>query len=120
MWTRWWNLGMTLLCGICLLSAACSAPKQVLPQVGPRAVPEIFLPERPAFSPLTEDEFKAIPITAKGKILKNQTDWVAWADIADAAIQGYRSYIQGLFDKDAKPAALTEETSPKKGWKFWK
>ena len=110
---------MTLLCASFLLTAACSAPKQVLPQVGPRAVPGIFLPERPVFSPLTEDEFKAIPITAKGKILKNQTDWTAWADIADAAIQGYRGYIQSLFDKEAPP-----EVSPgvpatgKKG--FWK
>jgi hypothetical protein len=86
-----------------------------LPPVGPRAVPEIFLADRPAFTPLTEEEFAAIPITAKGKILKNQTDWTAFADIAEAAIQGYRGYIQSLFDKDSVP-----KDEPKKGWKFWK
>lgn len=61
-----------------------------------------MLAERPVFSPLTEDEFNKIPITAKGKVLKNQTDWEAWADIADAAIQGYRNYIKDLFDKEMK------------------
>jgi hypothetical protein len=55
------------------------------------------LPERPTFTPLTQAEFDAIPIQAKGKILKNQTDWIAWADIADAAVQGYRGYIKDLF-----------------------
>jgi hypothetical protein len=46
---------------------------------------------------LSQEEFDKIPITAKGKLLKNQTDWTAWADIADAAIQGYRNYIKDLF-----------------------
>jgi hypothetical protein len=93
---------MMLILGSFLLIMACSSPKAILPQVGPRAVPGIFLPERPAFTPLTEDEFNAIPIIAKGKILKNQTDWTAWADIADAAILGYRDYIKDLFG-DEKP-----------------
>jgi hypothetical protein len=83
-----------------IMSLGCSTPKAILPQVGPRAVPGIFLADRPAFVPFTDEEFGKIPITAKGKILKNQTDWTAWADIADAAIQGYRGYIQSLFDKD--------------------
>lgn len=72
----------------------------MLPQVGPRAVPEIFLADRPAFTPLTQEEFDKIPITAAGKILKNQTDWIAYADIADAAIQGYRDYLKDLFEGD--------------------
>ena len=70
--------------------------------MGPRAIPGIFLPERPTFTPLTEEEFNTIPITAKGKILKNQTDWAVWADIVDAAIQGYRDYIKSLFDEGKK------------------
>ena len=110
--TKWWSLGMILLCMTFGLAMGCSSPKAVLPQVGPRAIPEIFLADRPSFTPLTEAEFAAIPITAKGKILKNQTDWIAYADIADAAVQGYRGYIQSLFDKDAKAAA----PAPAKKW----
>ena len=55
--------------------------------------------------PFTDEEFNKIPITAAGKILKNQTDWEAYASIADAAIQGYRSYIQSLFDEKGKAEA---------------
>jgi hypothetical protein len=84
------------------LIVGCSSPKQGLPQVGPRAVPGIFLPERPIFTPLSEEEFSKIPITAQGKVLKNQTDWIAWADIADAAVQGYRDYIKSLFNEQTK------------------
>jgi hypothetical protein len=88
----------TILLAIMLFG--CSTPaKVVLPQVGARAIPEIFLADRPIFTPLSQDEFDKIPITAKGKILKNQTDWIAWADVANAAIQGYRSYIASLFDE---------------------
>jgi len=74
----------------------------VIPKVGPRAIPAIFLAERPVFNPLTQAEFDAIPITAKGKILKNQTDWEAYADIAEAAISGYRSYLKDLFIEESK------------------
>ena len=89
----------------------------VLPQVGPRAVPELMLADRPAFTPFTEDEFSKIPITAKGKVLKNQTDWTAFGDIADAAVAGYRGYIKSLFD--AEGAKAGEAPAPSK-WKFWK
>ena len=76
--------------------------------------------DRPNFPALTEAEFNAIPIQAAGKILKNQTDWEAYASIADAAIQGYRGYIQSLFDKDAPPevAPGVPATPVQKGW--WK
>jgi len=86
----------------------CSTPKAVLPQVGSRAIPDILLPERPVFTPLTESEFDAIPIQAKGKILKFITDTTAFCDIADAAIQEYRFYIQSLFDGDSIPKAVPE------------
>lgn len=100
---------------------ACSSPKAILPQVGPRAVPDIFLADRPTFTPLTQEEFDKIPITAAGKILKNQTDWEAFASIADAAIQGYRSYIKGLFDEKGQAAEdkANAKAAPK-GWQFWK
>jgi hypothetical protein len=84
---------------VAIMLFGCSTPaKVVLPSVGPRAVPAILLGDRPTFTPLTQAEFDAIPIQAKGKILKNQTDWTAWADIANAAIQGYRGYIGSLFN----------------------
>lgn len=74
----------------------------MLPQVGPQATPGIFLPERPTFKPLTQEECDKIPITAKGKLLKFDTDWTAWADMADIAVQGYRDYIKSLFDESKK------------------
>ena len=76
---------------------ACSTPPIVqLPQAGRRAVPDIFLGERPQPVPLTEQEFEAIPITAQGKIIQNQVNWIAYADVADVAIQGYREFITNL------------------------
>ena len=81
----------------------CFGPKkQTLPQVGPRAIPDIFLPDQPSPTPFTDEEFNQIPIQALGKILKNQTDWQAAWDIAQAAIQGYRDYIKSLFDEGKK------------------
>jgi hypothetical protein len=74
----------------------------VLPQVGPQAIPAIFLPDRPVFKPLTQDECDKTPITVKGKLLKYDTDWTAWADMADIAIQGYRGFIGDLFKADKK------------------
>lgn len=102
---------------------ACSnVPKQVLPQVGKQALPKIFLKERPTFTPFTQGEFDKISITAKGKILKNQADWKGYADIADAAILGYRNYLQSLFDKKAILEKVPGEpvTPTKSWWQFWK
>jgi hypothetical protein len=62
-------------------------------------VPELQLDERPRLS-LTDQEIEAIykaSPTGTGKILKNQTHWIAYADIADAAVQGYRDYIRNVF-----------------------
>lgn len=70
--------------------------------MGPQAVPGIFLPERPTFKALTQDEADKTPITVKGKLLKYDSDWVAWADMADIAIQGYRDYITDLFKEGKK------------------
>ena len=102
MWTKWWKLTTILTCSLCFGTMACSSPKAILPQVGPRAVPDIFLPDRPVFTPLTQEEFDKIPITAKGKILKSQTDWTGYADQADIVVQGYRSFIEDVFNSDSK------------------
>jgi len=85
-------------------------------------VPSILLPERPALNPLNEAEFDSMPITLKGKLLKFTTDVTAFCDVADAAIQGYRGFIQSLFDKDAPPEVSpgVPATPVKKGWWFWK
>ena len=94
----------------------------MLPKVGPQAIPGIFLPDRPTFKALTQEECDKTPITVKGKLLKYDTDWIAWADMADIAVQGYRDYIQSLFDKDAPPevAPGVPGAPVKKGWGFWK
>ena len=76
---------------------ACSTlPRVELPKAGPRAVPDIQLPDRPVPRPLTWEEFSKIPITAKGKIIKYIIDLKAQLDIADAAIKAYRDYIKSL------------------------
>lgn len=69
----------------------------VIPQVGKLAIPEIYPPERPETQLYTQEELDSMPITVKGKILKTHTSWVAYADLADAAIQAYRDYLAGVF-----------------------
>lgn len=83
-----------------IMMFGCSSPPKVgLPQIGTRAIPDIFLPEPPVFTPFTKAEFDAIPITLKGKILKYKTDVGAAWEIAGAAVQGYREYIKSLFNE---------------------
>ena len=79
---------------------ACSAPKAILPPVGSLAVPEINLAPRPTPPVFTDSEFSAMPLTAKGKIIKFKVAWDSYANIADMAIKQYRDYLQGLFGKD--------------------
>jgi len=74
----------------------------VLPQVGKAAIPDIQLAERPAPPVFTDAEFNAMSITAKGKVLRSYTAWVSYANIADAAIQGYRSYLKSVFSEEEK------------------
>jgi len=79
---------------------ACS-PKvsHVLPPIGEQAIPNIQLPDEPTPPLFSDAEFDAIPLTAQGKILKYKTDVDAYADIAMAAVEGYRKYLQSLFEK---------------------
>jgi hypothetical protein len=67
-------------------------------------VPNLQLDERPVLN-LTDQEIEAIykaSPTGTGKILKNQTHWIAFADIADAAVQGYKDYIKSVFTPSGK------------------
>jgi hypothetical protein len=70
-----------------------------LPPLGERAVPDIFLPDRPKLK-FTDKEIQTIikmsPKIAK-EILKNQIEWGGYADIANAAVEGYRDYIRSIF-----------------------
>ena len=68
--------------------------------MGPAAIPDIRLGERPALNPFSRNEFNKIPITAHGKILKYLADVQAYEDQADLAIQGYRDYLTTLFGGD--------------------
>ena len=68
--------------------------------MGPAAIPDIRLGDRPTLNPFTRDEFSKIPITAHGKILKFLADVQAYEDQADLAIQGYRDYLATLFGGD--------------------
>lgn len=57
------------------------------------------LDDRPVLD-LTDAEitaiYKASP-TGTGKILKNQARWGGYADISEAAVGGYKSYLRDLF-----------------------
>ena len=70
--------------------------------MGEQAVPNLPLDERPVLD-LTDAEittiFKASP-TGTSKILKNQTRWAGYADIAEAAVEGYKGYLRGIFGGD--------------------
>ena len=80
--------------------------------MGEQAVPSILLPDRPELDQFTKEEMKAIPRTAHGKILRNLAAWAGYADIAQAAVQGYRDYIKSVFGGKKEP----EPAPAKKGW----
>ena len=62
------------------------------------------LSDRPSLD-LTDAEitaiYKASP-TGTGKILKNQAGWIGYADIADAAVTGYKNYLRDIFSGGKK------------------
>ena len=62
------------------------------------------LSDRPSLD-LTDAEitaiYKASP-TGTGKILKNQAGWIGYADIADAAVTQYKSYLRDIFGGKGK------------------
>ena len=70
--------------------------------MGPRAIPDLPLPERVEFTPFTLEEMQAIPLTAHGKIMKYIAGVNGNWDIAQAAVKGYRDYIGSLFDTEAQ------------------
>jgi hypothetical protein len=69
----------------------------VLPPLGEEAVLKTELMPRPRLEPFTEAEFKAIPITAKGKILRYVVNVTAYMDVADAAVEGHKNYERSIF-----------------------
>ena len=96
-----WIAAMLIVCSICFTGCA-SQTKLSLPPMGEKAVPILPLDERPVLD-LTDADitaiFKASP-TGTSKILKNQTRWAGYADIAEAAVEGYKSYLKGIFGGD--------------------
>lgn len=72
--------------------------------MGEAAVPALRLNDRPTIN-LTRDEkldlYKASP-TAVGKLLKNQAQWKAYADVADVVTQGYQDYLRTIFNDKKK------------------
>lgn len=67
-----------------------------------RAVPDLQLDERPSLD-LTDDEARALhkfsPVIT-GKFMKNQLAWEGYADIADATVKGYRTFILKIFSEE--------------------
>lgn len=79
-----------------------SGEKCALPLLGEKAVIDLPLDKRPTIY-LKADEFKALykaSPTATMKILYNQIDWNAYADIAEAVKNGYMNYLKSLFGAD--------------------
>ena len=72
--------------------------------MGEQAVLNLSLDERPILD-LTDAEITAIykaSATGTGKILKNQAGWIGYADIADAAVTGYKNYLRDIFSGKKK------------------
>lgn len=70
--------------------------------MGEAAVPALHLNDRPNIN-LTRDEKLALykaSITAYGKLLRNQAQWKAYADVADVVTQGYQDYLRSIFGGD--------------------
>lgn len=79
-------------------------------------MPDLPLNDRPSLDLAQReilDIYQASPV-GTGKILKNQAQWRAYAEKADAVAQGYREYIEELF------TPKEPEKPPKKWWQFWK
>lgn len=74
-----------------------SREKFVLPRLGEKAVLKLGPLERPELEQFTLDELKAIPRSAHAKILKNQVEWLGYADIADAAVKAHEGYERSIF-----------------------
>ena len=90
----------TLTVFVLFMSVTGCRPKIIyrIPEMGEKAMPQIELPQRPELEMFSEEELAKIPLSAHGKILKNQSDWWAYADIAEAAVNGFKDYIKDIFE----------------------
>lgn len=95
-------LAMMLILMLALILMGCSHTKAVLPDLGEKAVLETPLLERPKLETLTPEEKKAIPRTAKGKILRCLAGWEGYGDVADAAVKAHQDYERSLFSGDKR------------------
>ena len=76
-----------------------SQVRYTLPQLGEEAVLKVPLYERPTLD-LTDKEIRLIFKVSKSatkKILVNQIEWRAYADIADTVKEGHEDYERSLF-----------------------
>ena len=94
----------TLLGSLICFTSCGGQTKYSLPPMGEAAVLNLPLADRPILD-LTDAEitaiYKASP-TGTGKILKNQAGWIGYADVADAAVEGYRNYLRDIFSAKKK------------------
>jgi hypothetical protein len=82
------------------------APKVIreMPRMGKEAVPDLQLEPRPKLS-LTDEQIIALhkfSPAITGEFLKNQAAWQAYAEVAEAAVQGYRDYLKRIFQVENK------------------
>jgi hypothetical protein len=100
-WTRWSLRATTLLCAVFLLNTGCcEKPLPQLPNLKEKAVPDINPEGRPAAPLFTLGEYEKMPLTAKGKIVKNQAEVKGYAEIMETKIKVLKDYIRDLFSQD--------------------
>jgi hypothetical protein len=90
--------------------------KYTIPPLQEKAVPNLPLEPRPRLD-LTDEEIMSLEKFSSvitGKILKNQSRWWAYGDVADAAVKGYQDFILSVFG--GKP---TEPRPPEKKKSWW-
>jgi hypothetical protein len=103
-WTKWLLAATTLLCAVFLFSmGCCEKPLPQLPNLKEKAVPDIKPEARPTPPLFTEGEYKRMPLTAKGKIVKNQAEVKGYAEIMETKIKVLKDYIRDLFSQDKEP-----------------
>lgn len=72
----------------------------MLPQVGTRGIPNIQAPPTPEPPMFTEQEFDAMPLSAKGKILKYKVANDGYVDIVKTGFRLWREWAESLFGKE--------------------
>jgi hypothetical protein len=100
-WTRWSLTATTLLCAVSLFSmGCCEKPLPRLPNLREKAVPDINPEVRPTPPLFTESEYEKMPLTGKGKIVKNQAEVKGYAEIMETKIKVLKDYIRDLFSQE--------------------